>query len=178
MSPEERERRRALILRTYGETGSIKATRRKTGYSISAIRRVLRGEDQHSRPRQSSPRPSKLDPYKPMVQRLVHEDKLSAVLILEELKSIGFDGSYTILRQYVRSICPSPKVRLTTRLEHPPGIWGQADWSPYSVVLGEETVVVNGFGYVLPFSRWIFLRFSLDTKLETLVAMHEEIVSY
>ena len=144
MSPEERERRRTLIRKMYGETGSIKATRRRTGFAVSAIRRVLRGEDQLPRVRQPAARPSKLDPYKPMVQRLVREDQLTAVLALEEIRALGYDGGYTILKQYVRSIRPATAPRVTTRLEHPPGVWGQADWSPYSVTLGDETVVVHG----------------------------------
>lgn len=177
MSPEERQRRRALVLKTYAETGSIGQTRRATGFSIGAIRRVLRGQDQLPRVRQVPPRPSKLDPYKPLVQRLVMEDQLTAVLALEEVRALGYAGGYTILKQYVRSLRPRGKPRVTTRLEHPPGVWGQIDWSPYSVVLGDETVVVHGFGYVLPFSRWMFVRFTLDTKLETLIEKHEEVWS-
>ncbi|MBW6457435.1 MAG: IS21 family transposase, partial [Trueperaceae bacterium] len=175
MSPEERQRRRALILKTYAETGSIKETRRRTGFAFSAIRRVLRGEDQLPRVRRPAARRSKLEPYKPMVRRLIEEDRLTAVLALEEIRALGYDGGYTILKQYVRSVRPTTAPRVTTRLEHPPGVWGQADWSPYTVTLGGESVVVHGFGYVLPFSRWMFLRFSLDEKLETLVAMHEEL---
>ena len=177
MSPEERQRRRTLILKVYSETGSIKATRRETGFAFGAIRRVLRGEDQLPRVRRPAVRPSKLDAYKPIVQRLVLEDQLTAVLALEEIRALGYGGGYTTLKRYVRSLRPGNKPRVTTRLEHPPGVWGQVDWSPYSVLLGDEQTVVHGFGYVLPFSRWLFLRFTLDEKLETLVDMHEQLWS-
>ena len=175
MSPQEKDRRRKLILKTYTEVGSIKGVHRQTGFSIGSIRRVLRGEDQLPTVRKPAPRPSKLDPFKPLVQRLVLEDQLTATLVLEELREIGFDGGYSIVKRYVRSIRPGRSPRLTTRLEHPPGTWGQADWSPYSVLLGGEPTIVHGFGYVLPFSRWMFLRFTLDEQLPTLVAAHEEL---
>ena len=174
MKPEERERRRALILKTYAETGSIKATHRELGFSIGSVRRVLRGKDRLPTVRHPAERPSKLDPFKPIVKRLVLEDQLTAVLVLEELQELGFDGGYSTVKRYVRLIRPSSKPKVTTRLEHPPGAEGQADWSPYSVLLGGERTVVQGFSYVLPFSRWMFLRFTLDTQLETLVAMHDE----
>jgi len=69
MSSKEAKRRRKLILETYRETGSIKATRRKLGFSIRSIRRVLRGQDQPRMIRDPGPRPSKLDPYKAIIKR-------------------------------------------------------------------------------------------------------------
>ena len=174
MKDEERERRRQLILQTYEQTGSIKATRRRLGFSIKAIRRALRGEDQRPLVTAPAPRPSKLDPYKPLVQRLVLEDRLTAVLVLEELRRLGFEGSYTIIKEHVRTIPPRPKVKVTTVLEHPPGAEGQVDWSPYRVFFGSTQVVVHAFSFVLPFSRYMVLRFALDETLDTLVALHEE----
>jgi len=174
MTPEERERRRDLILKTYAEIGSIKGTRRKLGFSIGSIRRVLRGQDRLPTVRRPAKRPSKLDPFKPIVKRLVLEDQLTATLVLEELQQLGFDGGYSIVKRYVRSIRPGPKAKVTTRLEHPPGVEGQADWSPYTVSLGGDWTVVHGFSYVLPFSRWMFVRFTLDEQLETLCALHDE----
>lgn len=175
MNSQEKEWRRKLILDTYAEAGSIKEVRRKTGFSIGSIRRTLRGLDQLPRIGRPVPRPSKLDPFKPLVQRLVLEDRLTATLVLEEIKDLGFDGAYSIVKRYVRTIRPSTRPRVTTRLEHAPGEWGQADWSPYSVVMGGESTVVQGFGYVLPFSRWMFLRFTLDQTLPTLIAVHDEL---
>jgi transposase len=177
MSPEEREHRRKRIRAAYAESGSIREVRRKTGFSIGSIRRVLRGEDLLPRVRHAGPRPSKLDPFKPLVQRLIVEDRLTATLALEELRAVGYGGGYSVLKRYARTLRPATAPRVTTRLEHPPGEWGQGDWSPYSVLLGGESTVVHGFGYVLPFSRWMFLRFALDQKEGTLIALHEELWS-
>jgi transposase len=109
-----------------------------------------------------------------VVQRLVTEDKLTATLVLEEIRALGYSGGYSILKRYVRAIRPAATVRVTTRLEHAPGAEGQVDWSPYSVTLGDEQRIVHCFSLVLPFSRYMVVRFALDEKLDTLIRLHEE----
>ena len=177
MGPVERERRRKRILETYRECGSIKETRRRLGHSIGLIRKVLRGEDHPRFRTRASSRGSKLDPYKPMIKRLVLEDEFSAVLVLEEIRKIGYDGGYSNLCHYIQGIRPKSGKRPTTVLEHPPGVEGQVDWSPYSVSLGGQRCIVHAFSLVLPFSRWMCVRFAMDEKLDTLIRLHEEAFS-
>lgn len=173
-----RERRRVRVLATYRETGSIKATARKLAVSIHVVRRVLRGQDApRTAPRTEAVRPSKLDAYKPVIRRLVVDDHLTAALVLEEIQALGYTGGHSILREYVRSIRPAPKQKVTTVVEHLPGAEGQVDWSPYRVMLGGEQRVVHAFSLVLPFSRYMVLRFALDERLETLIGLHEEAFS-
>jgi transposase len=172
--PDDHDLRRKRILDAYAKTGSIKGTRRKTGHSIGLIRKVLRGEDRPRKAPATTKRPSKLDPYRPMLQRLIVEDALTAVLALEELRAAGFDGGYSIVKEAVRRIRPSRAKKATTVVDHPPGAEGQVDWSPYWVRFGLERVQVHAFSLVLPFSRWMFVRFALDETLETLLTLHGE----
>jgi transposase len=44
---------------------------------------------------------SKLDPYKPTVDRLLGEGVWNAMVILREIQAEGYPGGMTILRQYV-----------------------------------------------------------------------------
>lgn len=177
MTPQHRKERRERILATYAELGTIRGTARKLGHSINTIRRVLRGQDEPRLACGRTKRPSKLDPYRPLIRRLVLEERLSAVLILEELRTLGYEGGASILKSYVRQLRPRAKVRVTTRLEHPPGEEGQVDWSPYSVALAGERTVVQAFCMVLPFSRFVVVRFALDQQLPTLLALHQEAFS-
>lgn len=177
MTGDERLRRRQRIRAAYAETGGIRATTRKLGISIHVVRRVLRGQDERKVPATRPARPSKLDPFRPVIKRLVLDDKLTAVLVLEEIRHLGYEGGYSILHQYVRQIRPAPKVRVTTVLEHPPGAEGQVDWSPYTVTLGTERRVVHCFSLVLPFSRFMVVRFAFDETLDTLLGLHDEAFS-
>ena len=92
MKADERAARRLRILAVFQETGSLKATRRRLGHSLRTIRRVLRGLDAAT-PERRAPaaaaarRPSKLDPYRPMIRRLVLDDR-PCVINLGELSSI------------------------------------------------------------------------------------------
>jgi transposase len=174
MTREEKAVRDANIRKVYLELRSIKATARQTGHHRKTIRAALRGvpPKKSSKPRVT--RKSKLDPFKPQLRRLILDDQLTAVLAFEELRGMGFDGGYSIVKSYAARLRPRPAKTPTTPVDHPPGEEGQVDWSPYKVWLGAEQVVVHGFSFVLPFSRWQFLRFALNEQLETLVALHEQ----
>jgi len=111
MSPEEKERRDQRILEVYRECGSIRATRRRLGHSVKTIPKVINGQNKPKQRLIARParRPSKLDPYKAVVKRLVLEDQLTAVLVLEELRALGYDGGYSTVKRYVQQIWPRPK---------------------------------------------------------------------
>jgi transposase len=177
MNEQQREKRRKKILEAYAETGNIRSAARRAGHSINTVRRVLRGDDKPPVVRSRPKRPSKLDAFRAVIQRLVLEDNLSATLTLEELRALGYEGGRSILNDYVRQIRPAPKLHVTTVMEHAPGEEGQVDWSPYAIELGGERTVVHAFSLVLPFSRFIVVRFALDEKLETLISLHEEAFS-
>lgn len=176
---DKRARRRKAVLDAFRKSGSIKATARQLHIGRRVVRRILRGADDPVRtvPKVVPPRPSKLDPYKPMIKRLVIEDELTATLILEEIGLLGYTGGYSILKRFVRTIRPRPAVKVTNRLEHPPGSPGQVDWSPHTVTLAGDTRIVHCYSLILPFSRYMVIRYTLDEQLETLVAMHEEAFS-
>jgi len=166
------EKKRKAILEAYTCTGSIRQTARQQKVTRQTVRRVLYGRRRP--PVEHPPAPSKLDPFRPTIQRLVLDDRLTATLVLDEIRELGYQGGYSILKDYVRLIRPRSKTKVTTRLEHPPGAEGQADWSPYTVRLGGEQRLVHAFSLVLPFSRFMVVRFAFDETLGTLLRLHDE----
>lgn len=177
MNEQDRQKRSERILAMYRETRSIGATVRRLKVGIHTVRKVLRGMDH---PRSTPVRvkqKSKLEPYRAVIERLVVIDGLTAVLVLEHLRKLGYEGGYSILKRHVRTIRPNARKRVTTRLEHEPGAEGQVDWSPYSVSLGGEVRIVHAFSMVLPFSRFMVIRMALDEQLDTLLTLHEEAFS-
>ena len=172
MAKKNSDERGQKILETYARYGSIRATSRKLKIRRKTVRRMVHGE--RCRPASRSPRPSKLDPYRAVITRLVLEDELTAILVLGEIRELGYGGGYSILKDYVRTIRPAPKSKVTTVIEHPPGAEGQVDWSPYKVRLDGEQRIVHAFSMVLPFSRFMVVRFAMDEKLGTLLRLHDE----
>lgn len=152
---ERRERRDALIRRRKAEGASIRAIARELACDPKIVRRVLR-----RRPRPPAPpRPSLLDPFRPLVRELVLHKELTGVRILRDLRALGYQGGYSILKVYIRSFRPKAARRPHLRFETGPGVQGQVDLSPYTVLLGELPTPVVCFSLVLGFSRWQFIRF-------------------
>ena len=84
---------------------AIKELVRRTGLSRNTIRAALRSVEP---PVFRVPeRPSKLDPFKDEIHRLLKDDpKLSGVRVREEIESLGFDGGKSIVDDYLREIRP------------------------------------------------------------------------
>ena len=171
LTPEQR----ATIRKIFKETGSIRHTAKRTGISRNAVRRELK---RRSHPLPNAPaaphRPSKLDPYKAKIGYLVREKHLTAVRVLEEITELGYQGGYSILKDYIRTIRPTPFRRPTPPLDHPPGQEGQMDWSPHQTIVGGRRQIVHTGSIVLCFSRWLFTRHFTDETIESVVRLHEE----
>ena len=58
------------------------------------------------RPRLTRPRASKLDPFKAPIRQWLETHPYSAQQIFQRLREDGFDGGYTIVKDYVRTVRP------------------------------------------------------------------------
>ena len=76
---------------------SIKSIARELSISRNSVRKYLRSEPKG---KQNRKRGTKLDPYREKIRALIDEHNLSAVRILEEIRKIGYNGGYTILKDY------------------------------------------------------------------------------
>jgi len=103
-------------------------------------------------------RSSKLDPYKAKVDELLGEGVWNSMVILREIQTLGYQGSRTILRQYIQ---PKRALRpggATVRFETEPGKQLQSDWGEVVVALGgvrrKVHFIVNELGYSRRFHFW------------------------
>jgi transposase len=110
---------------------SIHEIARRTGHDRNTVRRALRREGlpRYQRP----PRPSKLDPFKDEILRLLQADpKIPGKRVRELIEPMGYDGSKTILDDYLREVRPLFERRRTyQRTVYRPGELLQFDlWQP------------------------------------------------
>lgn len=99
----------------------IKELVRRTGLARNTIRVALRSEEP---PTLRLPvRPSKLDPFKDEIHRLLKDDpKLPGVRVREDIEPLGFDGGKSIIDDYLREIRPMFKrARTHQRTVYRPG---------------------------------------------------------
>jgi transposase len=96
-----------MLLRHYLEQGTSKsALARQLGISRDTIHRWIRAGDldrdldaEAVRYGPRSPVPTKLDPYKAIIEaRLATYPQLSAVRLLDEIRAAGYAGGYTQLQ--------------------------------------------------------------------------------
>jgi transposase len=119
---------------------SIKEIARRAGRDRNTVRRALRAAAaaKYERPRA----PSKLDPFKDEVHRLLREDpRLPGQRIRELIAPLGYAGGKTILDDYLREVRPLfDRPRTFQRTIYRPGEICQFDlWEP-----GAEVPVGHG----------------------------------
>jgi transposase len=111
---------------------SVKEIVRRTGHGRNTVRRALRSVEppRYRRP----PRPSKLDPFRDEIHRLLRSDpRLPGKRVRELLSEQGYAGSKTILDDYLREVRPlfQPRPRTFQRTSYRPGALCQFDlWEP------------------------------------------------
>jgi transposase len=111
---------------------AIREIARRTGLSRVTVRRALRSAEppRYRRP----PRPSKLEPYREEILRLLREDpRLPAVRVRELIGEQGDRGGQSILGAYLREVRPLflPAPRTYQRTAYRPGELCQFDlWEP------------------------------------------------
>src|SRR3990172_4774918 len=164
---ERRARRNRHILKLRSQGQSIRSIARELGTTPKAIRRLLR-----RKAKKKTPKPSLLDPFRPLIRKLVLEDELTAERVLEEIKATGYGGGYTILKEDNRTFRPKASRRPHERFETEPGEQGQVDLSFYTVVLGLTPTKVVCFSMIFGFSRWPFLRFLLHADARSICHCH------
>ena len=126
----------------------------------------------------SEPKPTKMDPYKQIVDEWLEEAPYSALRILEKLREMGFNGGYSIVKAYVSSRKMDLNEKATVRFETMPGKQGQMDWG----VFEDHLVYEDGkwkklycFLMILGYSRMRYIEFVTDMSTNTLIRCHQNV---
>jgi transposase len=161
------------VLKRQGK--SIREIARTLGVSRNTVRRYLRSEGLPRYERDA--RPSKLDPYRQYIKERVKAaapDWIPATVLLRELKALGYQGGYSILKDYLAALRPVAAPEPLIRFETDPGRQMQADFA--TIRRGRERLAV--FIATLGWSRATYVEFVTDERLETLLGCHERAFFY
>ncbi len=149
----------------------IREIARLVGRSRNTVRAVLRGgHDGQYGPR--TPRASKLDPYKSYLRERMQTAgsiALPATVLLREIRERGYDGGYTQLTDYLRTIKPPAPPEPVIRFETEPGKQLQIDF----VVFRRGASPLRAFTAELGYSRYPYVEFTDNERAETLIACLE-----
>lgn len=149
---------------------SIRAIARELSLARNTVRAALRADQTPRYQRPPRPNPQ-LVPFAEEIERMLFEQQFIGSRILRELRARGYNGGKTAVYDYLRRLETSrPDRRITERFETPPGQQGQFDWSPYTIILGDQLTRVSVFCLTLAYSRRKFFWPSLD---ETQASIYE-----
>lgn len=111
-------------------------------------------------------RPSKLDPFKDDIARMLERYPYTARQIYQQIGEQGFDGGYTIVKDHVRKVRPQRK-KAFLKLAFAPGECGQVDWGSYgSIRVGNTTRRLSFFVMVLCSCRMMYVEFTVSQTME------------
>ena len=130
------------------------------------------------RPRQSGKRPSKLDAFKGQIVALLERHPYTAQQVLQDLRTKGYAGGYSILKEFVRRVRPVRKPAFLM-LEFAAGDCAQVDWGSYgSITVGSTRRRLSFFVMVLCYSRVIYVEFTLSEGMEQFLTCHRHALEF
>jgi transposase len=159
----------AKIRRAYfAQKKPIKAICREFRLSRKVVRKVIRSEAtefRYERGRQPLPR---IDPWRDQIDQLLlanqgkaGRERLTLIRMYEELRGLGYEGSYDAVRRYAkkwRIERGAATAEAYVPLSFAPGEAYQFDWSHEVVLINGTTVTVKVAHVRLCHSRMLFVR--------------------
>ena len=172
-------REQRVLLRHYLEQGLSKAeiarslqVSRRTVYHWIDTGQLDRELD--NGPVRYAARPAvarKIDGYRQIIAvRLAEYPRLSATRLYEEIRSAGYTGGYTQVKDHVRAVRPGPPEDPVVRFETPAGLQAQVDFAEFRLPWGKRFALLVVLGY----SRLLWLQFYSRQTMAVLMRGLEE----
>lgn len=125
-------------------------------------------------PRKAPKRPSKLDPYKPLLEEQIEKNPaFNGELLYERIVRLGYKGRKTVLKDFLAKTRLRVSAAAVQRFETEPGFQAQVDWKEFGTqIVDGRPRKLYAFVMVLGYSRKPFVRFTTDMRQSTLLACH------
>ena len=149
-----------MIKDLYAQGFSIRAISKKTGFNRRTVRKYLNNKSLPDSKKRAK-KTSKLDEYKDYISTKLHEGPYTASRLYREIQEMGFDGKYTIVKDFIRKVRPEYRVPAVLRYETKPGVQSQVDWSEFGrVEIDGQTKKLYCFNMILGYSRMRYIEFT------------------
>jgi transposase len=171
MDPAKWAEIRRLVLR---ECWSKRRIGRHLRIDRKTIEKAL-AMDVYEPTHRTAERASKLDAHREFITAwLERHPDLSVVRLRRELRTLGYSGGISILRDLVRELRPKTSPEVFAKLAFPPGDAAQVDWATCGKLLVDgRQRRLSVFVLVLCHSRYLYAQFTLQERMEVFLSCHE-----
>ena len=161
-----------------GKGRSMRGIASDLGISRATVRKYALSPEV-PKPKARVKRGSKLDAYKEYIDVRVSEGLENCVVLLRELRQLGYDGGYTTLKDYVHPRRRPRQPKATVRFETASGEQAQVDWGIFNYI-GEDGRKHRmwAFVMVLGWSRAIYVEFVRRADVATFIRCHLNAFDY
>jgi transposase len=150
---------------------------RGIAHDLELDRKTVRRALRQSQPElyHRAARMSLLAPYEAFLRVRAPELDYHSVRLFQELQGRGYTGGYETVKRAVRPLRQAERVlaEATVRFETAPGRQAQVDWTSTWLTFPEGRRRAQAFVMVLGYSRCLYVEFTADQRLETLIRCHE-----
>ena len=171
------------------EEWSVMREKERTGVSISKVakdrginwRTAKRYMLSPSPPRYKDrqPQSGKLDPFKDYIKGRLEHFPLQAWKLFEEIQELGYDGKYTLVKEFVRPMKRDKAITAELRYETKPGEQAQVDWFHFGPIeVDGQRKTLWAFSMIMGYSRGRFLKYTTDATTATFLLCHIEAFAY
>ena len=162
----------------HGEGHSARAIARELGLARNTVLKYLRSPDA-MRPKPRRPRGSMLDPYAQHIGHRLAEGLENCVVLLRELRALGYEGAYSTLTEYLRPRRKGGQPEATMRFETAPGEQAQVDWGSLGYVGSDgKKHRIWVFVMVLSWSRTCYAELVRKADTATFIQCHVNASEY
>ena len=160
------------MIRSLKDQGlSISEISRRLGISRTTVRRYLKSGKVPQYHRDSAG--SMIEPFLPSVRDMIDRHNLSAVRIYEELRKKGFQGSYSLVKQYSKPMRNDRKILAVYRYETDPGKQSQVDFGEFGYMeIDGKRRKLYAFSIILGYSRMRYVEYTTDISTRNVIRMH------
>lgn len=149
------------------EGKGVRAIQRETGLDRKTVRALLgtaQGATEKAEP--TGQRPSLLDAHQPELRKLLEDTPdIRAPAVLDRLRTSGYQGGISILRERLQQLRPRPSQEAFFTRSYEPGRMLQVDWADFGFALPGCARRVSAFVAALAFSRLLFIIFTLSQAM-------------
>ena len=162
----------------HGEGHSARAIARELGLARNTVLKYLRSPEA-MRPKPRRPRGSALDLYTQHIDRRWAEGLENCVVLLRELRALGYEGAYSTLTEYLRPRRKGGQPEATMRFETAPGEQAQVDWGSLGYLGADgKKHWVWAFVMTMGWSRACYVELMRKADTATFIQCHVNAFEY